>query len=357
MINLFEKWCYGGKNRDFFERHKKVIAEYNSKNIGYLIILLTGIIGAYLMLSIFSPDYQKYFKVNLSYTIAFALMYLAYRFLFSKSIKYTELFMCVFFIVIFSFTLIIGVFFEHNAVMFLILLLMLPLLFVAPMHHTYAFLTVTQIIFSILVINKKSDECAHIDVIHGITCLVISFFVGHQVLKNYLSNLSINDKLKKMSNSDGLTGIPNRRCLDQYLHNICMVFDSLVFAIIDIDNFKAINDTYGHLKGDEIIKEVAMILEEYAAEKDFFLARYGGDEFVIVDTDHSPDEVESIIDTILDDVVSKKLICNEAGRNIMTLSVGYAEVGAGCAYETIIKRADKALYKAKANGKNCVARE
>lgn len=358
MFKLFEKWCYGGKNREFFEKHNKQIVEYNSKIISNLLLLLSFVIGAYLVLSIFSNKMHYYIPVYLSYTVAFILMFIAFRVFIIKSLKATKIFMWIFIVAVYSFTCIIGIFYQPNftAVMYLVFLLTLPLLIVAPMHQTYAFLTITQIIFSIMALNVKEPSCAYMDTIHGFTCLVIGFFVSHQVLKSRISNLAINDRLKKMSNIDGLTGIPNRRCLDQYLRNICPVFDNLVFVIMDIDNFKTINDTYGHLKGDEIIKAVAMSLEKCASDEGFFVARYGGDEFVMVDINHTPDEVKSIIESVVKDIAALNLICDETGKNIMTLSVGYAEEGAGSGYETILKRADKALYRAKDNGKNCIMR-
>lgn len=149
---------------------------------------------------------------------------------------------------------------------------------------------------------------------------------------------------------DGLTGINNRRYLNCYLDtklNNKKRKKKLFFLLMDIDSFKKINDTYGHVEGDAAIIRVTEILKEVCSKGNDFLARYGGDEFAIICERESCQEVENMVLEI------DKLIAfsNQAGdmKYEVWLSIGYAELGE-CekkAQDQLIALADKRLYQVK----------
>jgi diguanylate cyclase (GGDEF)-like protein len=145
--------------------------------------------------------------------------------------------------------------------------------------------------------------------------------------------------------TDGLTGLYNRRYfvnrVNQYVSN--NVVGSIIFA--DIDNFKNLNDTKGHQKGDEILRQVAAIIKD-AAEEVGICGRYGGEEMVVLVTDPY-----TITGELAEDI--RKRVEKEAG---VTISVGYSKLQAGITAEQLIKQADDAMYKAKASGKNKVVK-
>ena len=149
---------------------------------------------------------------------------------------------------------------------------------------------------------------------------------------------------------DGLTRINNRRIFDDYLaHCINEVRSTknLYLLMLDINKFKSINDTYGHQEGDYALILAANVLKKICADRDCFLARYGGDEFAILCWEKDDQEIYSIEKEILSSlrhqIASKKL------PYTLTVSMGFEKRGRECMgnVPAFIKKADKALYKAK----------
>ncbi|OZM56983.1 hypothetical protein CIB95_09440 [Lottiidibacillus patelloidae] len=164
-----------------------------------------------------------------------------------------------------------------------------------------------------------------------------------------------NQQLEKLSFVDGLTNIPNRRFFDNTLEKKWREADSsnkaLSLLMVDIDNFKQINDTYGHLFGDECLKKIAKLLETETDAIGKFIARYGGEEFAIILDDFTDSEAERFAKRCL------KVVQNVNISNIdnftLTISIGVATLipHKGNKKE-LIAMADEALYSAKHLGKN-----
>ena len=148
--------------------------------------------------------------------------------------------------------------------------------------------------------------------------------------------------------TDPLTGVANRRALDDTLHSqfaLLMRYDaSFTLAIFDIDHFKRINDSQGHLQGDRILQDVARTLDECARETDT-VARYGGEEFVVV---MPQTNIEGAA------IFADRIRARVEGNIPVTISGGVAGVLQGDTAETLLARADKALYDAKEAGRNRV---
>jgi diguanylate cyclase len=164
------------------------------------------------------------------------------------------------------------------------------------------------------------------------------------------------------SRTDPLTGLPNRKAFTSYLE--AQAARSMVdrkpmcLAFCDIDHFKSFNDTWGHRMGDEVLRLVAQSLEQLSHGVGY-AARYGGEEFCIVlpgkGLQASVDICEQIRDFIGTRSVRAKNSNKEVGR--ITLSLGIAELKWNDSIETLIERADAALYKAKEGGRNRVCSE
>lgn len=159
--------------------------------------------------------------------------------------------------------------------------------------------------------------------------------------------------LEKISNIDALTKIYNRRALISFLEKICTKenFNSnLHLLLIDIDDFKKVNDTYGHLAGDKILIYLSNILKKTLRDGDKIF-RYGGEEFVIIINRVDRSTCHSIASRLLKLVEENNLIYQGHHINV-TMSIGSTEYINGDTPESIISRADKALYKSKELGKN-----
>ncbi|GJD93624.1 putative bifunctional diguanylate cyclase/phosphodiesterase [Methylobacterium iners] len=156
-------------------------------------------------------------------------------------------------------------------------------------------------------------------------------------------------------NQDPLSGLPNRRLfgerLDNELGRIAQGSGSVAVLLLDLDRFKEINDTFGHGAGDAVIKQVAERISVLLQEGDT-LARLGGDEFAILLSAHpSHSDAENLARRILA-AVKQPFVVNETNMSVgISVGIVLAPIH-GSGRETLMRRADASLYKAKANGRN-----
>lgn len=169
------------------------------------------------------------------------------------------------------------------------------------------------------------------------------------------------DRIKELSETDHLTGLYNRQTFDGYFElkftEAIKQTENLSLIMLDIDNFKKINDSYGHQVGDECLQAVAKYLQKANLRKNDFVARYGGEELVIVLTNTNIKGAEDISQRICNGLSQIK--CGAQQHSIiMTASFGVAELvyNQANSMTQLIKLADDALYQAKARGKNQVVK-
>lgn len=159
--------------------------------------------------------------------------------------------------------------------------------------------------------------------------------------------------LEESSNLDALTKTFNRRALEDYLEKLTRrgsLKRELHLLMLDIDNFKQINDQYGHIAGDKILIFIAQTLKKMLREGDKVF-RYGGEEFVIVLNRIDAKNCLKIANRILKIISSNKLIYKNHTMQV-TVSIGGTKYENGDTPESLLDRADKALYAAKQGGKN-----
>lgn len=160
-------------------------------------------------------------------------------------------------------------------------------------------------------------------------------------------------ELEENSKLDALTKVFNRRALIQYLEEVTAKEDlkyELHLLMLDIDDFKTINDTYGHIAGDKILIFIANILRKTLRDGDKIF-RYGGEEFIIILNRINSESCLDITNRLLHLIRSNQLIYKGSSLTV-TMSIGATKYHRGDTPENIIARADKALYKSKKNGKN-----
>jgi two-component system chemotaxis family response regulator WspR len=173
--------------------------------------------------------------------------------------------------------------------------------------------------------------------------------------------LATNLELQRLTHSDGLTGLSNRRYLDQYLaaewRRSTRDKTGLGFLMIDVDNFKAYNDTYGHVAGDEVLKRVAQTVESCLGRSADLAARFGGEEFAVVVPGTSAGGLRLLAEKIR--IAIEGLAIPHAGSATggVTISIGAATLVPSAAEPVtkLIEAADVGLYRAKRDGKNQVA--
>jgi diguanylate cyclase (GGDEF)-like protein len=181
----------------------------------------------------------------------------------------------------------------------------------------------------------------------------------HLKIKNLQDDLKrSNELLLELSNTDHLTGLFNRRylmeALDKEVQRSVRKGGNLSLIILDIDHFKQVNDTYGHLQGDIVLQKVALLLQKELRNYDV-AARYGGEEFIAVLPDATLKEAVFVADRVRMAVQTARF-SGALSKLSLTVSLGVALFGApACTtVDSFINLADDALYRAKSLGRNRV---
>ncbi len=181
-----------------------------------------------------------------------------------------------------------------------------------------------------------------------------------------LENAANHERLKRVGLTDFLTGVNNRRFFDQRLSEELTRSvrrgNPLACLLLDIDNFKGVNDTYGHRIGDQVLKEVSALIRKQLRHSDV-LARFGGEEFSVLLIDSDPAVACEIAERIRSEIARHRVALDTGQTMQVTVSIG-ASLFAGAAAghgafelaELLVDQADQALYKAKGSGKNKVVR-
>ncbi|WP_113930666.1 GGDEF domain-containing protein [Bacillus sp. P14.5] len=174
---------------------------------------------------------------------------------------------------------------------------------------------------------------------------LVTLFFLHTVKQSYIKA----EVLEEMANTDYLTGLPNRRRIDKELIKGLEKKQKLSIIYMDIDHFKQINDSYGHTAGDTVLKEFTFKTLE-VLDKGDLLGRWGGEEFMLVLKRKGIEDAKHLAEKI------RKHISRQDYKRIngLTASFGVAELQAGDTLDSLLNRADKALYEAKNNGRDQV---
>jgi diguanylate cyclase (GGDEF)-like protein len=224
-------------------------------------------------------------------------------------------------------------------------------------------------------INQHQDFIAigkaHKALHQSVCCLVESFakngrpttpiYKKFKQAENYFLELFkalVHSSLEANVNTDFLTGLPNRQALDIILKNehakILRDHSESSLVILDIDLFKPINDTFGHVAGDKVLKIIANILNSNVRDCDF-LARYGGEEFIIYFPNADCETTASIAEKLRQCIEDEKITIKGHDSFYVTCSFGVSSFIEKHTIKESILNADQAMYSAKSSGRNKVA--
>ena len=199
---------------------------------------------------------------------------------------------------------------------------------------------VTTLITSLLFV-------AHIVVVFGFNGLFMWYFVKAAV--------NLEKKILRDSKTDKLTQVGNRKALEDYITYLDMDKNRYTLTIFDIDDFKIINDKFGHLCGDFILRQIAD-LSLLNKQEDDFVVRFGGEEFVIISRiDESYDKTCDIIDDFRRLIQAHDFVYNDIDIRI-TVTLGISEYKKGMTLDEWVRASDIKLYQGKGQGKNKLVR-
>jgi len=181
--------------------------------------------------------------------------------------------------------------------------------------------------------------------------LAVTLFLAREIRRR----ADAEDKLEELATTDSLTGLRNRRKFDEAMEQewrrATRYRTALSLLMIDADHFKAYNDTYGHQAGDQVLVGIAICISDSVRRAGDCAARYGGEEFAVLLPGHATAQAMTVAETIRRKVQG----WSDAASAISTVSVGIASVTptADMDWHAFVNAADKALYAAKAAGRNC----
>lgn len=176
------------------------------------------------------------------------------------------------------------------------------------------------------------------------------------VIENEHKLEQLNNKMSQMASTDQLTGIPNRRYIYRMIESESDEYNlshkRFVIGMVDIDDFKIVNDTYGHLIGDRVLIEVVNRIQLELRKHDV-VGRWGGEEFMIILPQTNLKSGRKVFERIQKTLADKIIDCGKFQIPV-TITIGIAEYNPTLPFDELISQADECLYFGKRNGKNCV---
>jgi diguanylate cyclase (GGDEF)-like protein len=181
----------------------------------------------------------------------------------------------------------------------------------------------------------------------ALSILLMSFLM-HKIVDQY------HDEVEKLAISDSLTGLPNRMYLELMAQNAIneakRKSEALSMLLIDVDYFKQVNDRYGHLAGDEVLRQIAAILKKNLRESDY-VCRWGGEEFLVLLKGCNAIDAYQLAEKIRT-AVAQQIVIFQKNEIVTSISLGVSEWAKDETFEQMVHRADLALIYAKNTGRN-----
>lgn len=334
-----------------FNLHKNAVKNYNQQSIVPAFLISMFILLIPMTLSIFRQSMQPTLPAYLSTFLAvFILLCLN-----QISVIQNKPLILIYTLGLIWYALAIYLsifrFNDRPAGILLIYFVVAPLLFIDKSYKINIFITILFLIHIVLSYQMKVAEVAGVDLINTLSSAVIGMLFGRLFLISRLDNFEIEKLMIIEKETDFLTGLFNRRKLFEHYEMIQALDRKLLIMMMDIDEFKNYNDTYGHISGDTTLINFSKLLKDINKEYPIYFYRFGGEEFIGISTEVSMKMFLQIAEKIRSQTPKIKM----SDRPI-TVSIGVAS----CSdirdknVDEVLELADKALYKAKRQGKNKV---
>ncbi|MCE5196654.1 MAG: diguanylate cyclase [Negativicutes bacterium] len=353
-------WYYGDYNKFFFQKNKKTIRQENADSL-CKVSAAAGLLALLMFFSTLRVVYltnlrSSYFIFNFIFW-SFALFAHA---VIRKKPQYSGFALYAFMIMIYLFSYYISVINNSSsaASTFFVFQIALPILFLIPPGEAAVFSLIVTLGFCKLCFLWKPLDLAVSDTINGLASFCIGLILTYFVVNLRLKSIDRQALLEQQRDTDVQTNLPNRRKFNHIIEQTFREFHSsprnFYVLMMDVDYFKAYNDTFGHVQGDSCLESLGIIFHQFAKENSIFLARYGGEEFVAIDTLHTKEAIERLGRQLILQTAALKISHPKSPYGIITLSAGCAGLLETQAenYMMLVNYADDALYQAKHTGRN-----
>lgn len=259
----------------------------------------------------------------------------------------------VFLITAYLFSMILGILMQSStpSTTFCVLLAILPMLIIDKPWRVSILLFVVGVTYSVATLKVKSPDVAALDIVNVVSFLILGIAVNYFDMRMKISEAVSRRHIEKERDTDDLTRLMTKAAANREIEVFLEERTSAVLMLLDIDNFKQVNDLMGHAYGDTVLRKTSEILRIVFRDTDI-LSRFGGDEFVLfLPGIGDRDVVEARVKTLMS-MLEMHMMGSEQDINI-TASVGIAMYpqDAG-SYDELFQKADEALYASKRKGKN-----
>lgn len=344
---------------------KDIAAENESKRCMVIIRFQYLFLFAYCLITMILAG-SSFLKGSMLFCIAFAIIFVGVFFITYHSKTRTSLWVFIFFMLLWMTSFLY--FFGWGIGIQNFLCLLLLVYFLATYKKTFFkglfTIGITLIALLYYIVFKNRIPVCVFSISKEYTLGIINilfFFMSVSFAVYEMSNnvgelegklVKYNDTLKQQANTDQLTGLYNRRRALDFLNELVSDFQGNTFSLCigDIDHFKRVNDEYGHDAGDEVLKAVSKTMMD-SLRKDSFLARWGGEEFLLVFPDSNGDEAFSALERLRSKIQNMKVHVNDVDISV-TMTFGLTEFDFDAGIDSSIKEADEKLYHGKENGRN-----
>ena len=350
LRKLRNYFCYCGIERDEYNSIKKDAYASNFVVWRMLHFLMTATF-AFLFVSSLFNDLMKMNRLFYLLALIYSAIATGVFFILKKNSIIAQLLIYLSISMLFLF----GCFITQNkpdipATTFFVLLLLTPMFMIDKPFFMAIELSVASAVFLVWMYQVKPYEVWRMDLINVITYLIVAIFIHIIANSIRIKEFVLTREIKIQKDTDDLTGLNNKgaltRAINEYLADGTK--DKGVMLLLDIDRFKAINDTYGHDIGDSVIRQLGHFLGSKFKGNEI-VGRFGGDEFIIFIKDTDKTNVASdIARDVISGTAENVLLPDKA--QAVSISIGIAVYhGAEKNYSEIFKKTDIALYKAKAD--------
>lgn len=356
--NHIYNFIYGRVSREFYRDNRGTLDKLN-----YRMVRTTSLVAAMVTLviwlsSFLMADLAPYRSVYLGFLIAFTVIAVMICTIFQEMYRATHVIYIALATCIFGYVIIAGTFLSRNelAVLFFVVLILVPMMYVERPLNSMLLALAGSIAFVLTTayVKQANPKILEFDIINTVCVLALDIVFIWYTRNLHLGNLQASIYFRSQSETDKLTGVSNKSSTE----SLCQMYlDNLhpgaicAMMIIDLDNFKWINDSLGHKQGDVFLKQTGQALRGIFYEEDI-VGRIGGDEFLVLmknvdnmaDVHRKADEVRNEIGKIFSDLTVCRFTCS--------IGIACSEDGVDPLYGDYYFKADQALYKAKQRGKN-----
>lgn len=339
------------KNTQCFIKYREKVSEYNADALGVFLVsgLIVSVLAVILGLVLL---HTGSFWAAVVLAVYFAVCLFFYRKYIYETVDHSTVMLYlaqipVLIVLIFS-ALVLQP--QGRTFFFMLGLLSFPVFILDRPRNILLYILLISGSFLIAAFCTRSGELLYHDILHCILTTAFSVCTAVFVLNDRIENVEKSQAFLKDSEHDPLTGIYNRRGGEEKIREYVEEGIAGTLIILDVDDFKHVNDTYGHAMGDEVLSSVSMTLSSSFRSSDIVM-RMGGDEFIV----YAPGLVNYFfLDGKLQQIGARmREITCAAGKDNITVSMGAViNDGSYPDYEALFSEADRLLYETKMSGKN-----